>query len=287
MGHKTSLMTVQHARELAVAKHAGQRDRDSSLHIDHVARVANSVGADAALQRVAWLHDVLEDCDVASTDLRGRIPDVEVDAILLLTHVDDGEAYADYVQRIADAPGRAGELARAIKEADMLDNLRRCARDHDDALVQYANALTRLWKSRPAQHATAERTNLAPVTIKGVCLDSSSRVLLGRNKRGGWELPGGRPNTQEPFADCLTREIAEETGLRVTVLDLISAEPFEVIPGRWVNVITYGCELVDASRPIASDEHDRVAFLSVATLPPDQLPNVYRRAIERQLTHCG
>lgn len=39
----------------------------------------------------------------------------------------------------------AGELARAIKQADMLDNLRRCARDHDPAVLQYGRALAAMW----------------------------------------------------------------------------------------------------------------------------------------------
>ena len=61
MEDNTTAMTVRQARSLAVGAHGDQRDRDGSLHIDHVARVAGAVGAKAALQRVAWLHDVLED----------------------------------------------------------------------------------------------------------------------------------------------------------------------------------------------------------------------------------
>ena len=93
----------------------------------------------------------------------------------------------------------------------------------------------------------------APLTIKGVCLDVAGRVLLRRNGRGEWELPGGRPHVGETFPSCLIREIGEETGLAVEVADLIAAYPYEVLPGRWVNVIVYGCEIPDPVPPQTSD----------------------------------
>jgi hypothetical protein len=145
MTSEQSLMSVIEARELAVRVHADQRDRDGSFHIRHVARVAEAVPADDAHQRVAWLHDVLEDSDLSREDLGGQLEADELDALYLLTHSDPDEPYDNYVERIIGAPGAAGDLARAIKQADMLDNLRRCARDHDPAVAQYGRALGALW----------------------------------------------------------------------------------------------------------------------------------------------
>jgi (p)ppGpp synthase/HD superfamily hydrolase len=68
MGAEASWMSVMEARELAVREHTDQRNRDGSLHVDHVARVADGVPLAAAYQRAAWLHDVLEDSDVRGTD---------------------------------------------------------------------------------------------------------------------------------------------------------------------------------------------------------------------------
>ena len=107
--------------------------------------------------------------------------------------------------------------------------------------------------------------------------------MLCRNSRGHWELPGGRPALGEAFPACLIREIAEETGLAATVSDLIAAGPFEVLPGRWVNVIVYRCALVDDAQPVASHEHERIAFLDPSTLMPDELPEIYRRAIDAHI----
>jgi hypothetical protein len=145
MSTEKSIMSVTEARELAVRAHADQRDRDGSFHIGHVARVAEAVAADDAHRRVAWLHDVIEDSELTAEGLGDRLAADELDALRLLTHDELEEPYDDYVGRIIGAPGVAGDLARAIKQADMLDNLRRCARDHDALVAQYGRALAALW----------------------------------------------------------------------------------------------------------------------------------------------
>jgi hypothetical protein len=141
-------MSVTGARELAVRKHDEQRDFDGSLHIHHVARVAEAAPPDEACQRVAWLHDVIEDSDVTAENLRPHLAADEFQALLLLTHDDPDESYEHYVQRIIDEPGPAGNIARAVKEADLLDNLSRCARNHIPRVARYAGALSALWSSR-------------------------------------------------------------------------------------------------------------------------------------------
>jgi 8-oxo-dGTP pyrophosphatase MutT (NUDIX family) len=128
-----------------------------------------------------------------------------------------------------------------------------------------------------------ETTNLAPVMIKSVCLDADRRVLLCRNDRQEWELPGGRPELGESFPACLIREIGEETGISVTVQELIAAYPYEALPGGWINVIVYACAITDCAEPVASHEHDRVAFMNPGTLAAEQVPDGYHRAIESRL----
>jgi hypothetical protein len=147
MSTAKSIMSVTEARELAVRQHDDQRDRDGSFHIGHVARVAEAVPADDAHQRLAWLHDVLEDSELVAEDLGDQLAADELQALCLLTHDEAVEPYDDYVGRIIGTPGTAGDLARAIKQADMLDNLSRCARDHDPAVAQYGCALAALWSA--------------------------------------------------------------------------------------------------------------------------------------------
>ncbi|WP_223885698.1 NUDIX domain-containing protein [Nocardia colli] len=51
---------------------------------------------------------------------------------------------------------------------------------------------------------------LYSVSVKGVVV-RGGRVLLLKNERGEWELPGGRIEVDESPEECVTREIAEET----------------------------------------------------------------------------
>jgi 8-oxo-dGTP pyrophosphatase MutT (NUDIX family) len=121
--------------------------------------------------------------------------------------------------------------------------------------------------------------DVVPLTVKGVCLGDGGRVLLCRNHRDEWELPGGRPQRGEQFPACLRREVLEETGLTVAVKELLSAYPYEVLPGAWVNVITYGCTGHDGRSPKVSAEHAAVAFLDPRELRTLVLADGYQRAI--------
>lgn len=119
------------------------------------------------------------------------------------------------------------------------------------------------------------------LSVKGVCLSDTGDALLCRNWRDEWELPGGRSEPQESFEDCLLRELVEETGLAVEVCDAVDASGgLEVLPGRWVHIVAYGCRVRgDVALP-ASPEHQAVRFFGPRELAEISLPQVYRQAIE-------
>lgn len=48
------------------------------------------------------------------------------------------------------------------------------------------------------------------------------RVLLVKNRRGRWTLPGGRATQTEKLRETAKREVMEETGLKVVLRDRIS-----------------------------------------------------------------
>ena len=54
------------------------------------------------------------------------------------------------------------------------------------------------------------------VAVKGLLFDSDRRLAVVINSRGVAELPGGGWEGDETIGECITREIFEETGGRVT-----------------------------------------------------------------------
>jgi 8-oxo-dGTP pyrophosphatase MutT (NUDIX family) len=106
-----------------------------------------------------------------------------------------------------------------------------------------------------------------PVSIKGVLFTPQREVVLMRNERDEWELPGGRIEPDETPPRCLAREIAEELSLQVEVGSLIDAYLFEVIPGKRVFICTYQCTLVGEFTPKISAEHVEIGLFA-----PDNLP---------------
>lgn len=120
-----SKITVSHAiaAEL-VARHAhsGQVDKRSEPYVDHLEAVAAQVEGDDA-KATAWLHDIIEDTPIGEQDLRNMsFPKHVVEAVLLLTHTHESTRQ-EYLVRIRDAKGEAGELARAVKIADLRHNM--------------------------------------------------------------------------------------------------------------------------------------------------------------------
>jgi len=104
-----------------------------------------------------------------------------------------------------------------------------------------------------------------PISIKGVLIHEG-RVLLLLNERSEWDLPGGRPDPEEDHRATLKREVREEAGLEVSIGAQIEEHLFEVLPQRFVRIVSYACELSGSTEATLSHEH-----LDVRWVPLDEL----------------
>jgi 8-oxo-dGTP pyrophosphatase MutT (NUDIX family) len=119
-----------------------------------------------------------------------------------------------------------------------------------------------------------------PVSVKGVVL-RAGRVILLKNERDEWELPGGRLEIDETPEGCVVREITEELGLAVAVGPLLDCWIYEPLATRRVLIVAYGCTLVGDATARLSREHAALAWFDAGALDGIALPAGYRRAIAR------
>jgi 8-oxo-dGTP pyrophosphatase MutT (NUDIX family) len=127
--------------------------------------------------------------------------------------------------------------------------------------------------------------------VKGIALDSQDRVLLLKNEREEWELPGGRLEIGSPDGavprdaspeSAVEREIQEETGWEVKAGPLIDGGVwiYQPIPGRNVLIVTYGCTVLTPDQPpVISHEHSQLGMFTAAEVPALNMPDGYKQAI--------
>ena len=124
---------------------------------------------------------------------------------------------------------------------------------------------------------------------------AGGRTLLIRRGsaplEGQWSIPGGMLELGESIVEGVRRELAEETGIEVRVLELI--EVFErVIPGESGRIryhfviLDYLCEMVSGEARAASDVID-VAWAGEDELEKFALTPIATRVIRRAFEMAG
>lgn len=63
------------------------------------------------------------------------------------------------------------------------------------------------------------------VSLKALVFDDGHRLLALRNDAGSWELPGGGWEHSETLEQCMRREIREELGVEVALIDSATIHP--------------------------------------------------------------
>ena len=132
-----------------------------------------------------------------------------------------------------------------------------------------------------------------PLSIKGIIFREQRdgpEVLVLRNERQEWELPGGRTEDDETPEACLAREFKEETGLEVDIGPCVGKGVLTIAPphvpfATAVCVWAYGCYLRQNSmradqQVVISSEHQAWCWIPIAELRSmSDLPEPYKSSI--------
>jgi ADP-ribose pyrophosphatase YjhB (NUDIX family) len=113
-----------------------------------------------------------------------------------------------------------------------------------------------------------------PVVGVGAVVWRDDRVLLIRRgtppKQGAWSLPGGKQEWGETVATAAAREVWEETGVRITVGDVVAV--VDLIQRDEEDRIQYHYTLVDVlARWESGDAHAATDATDVAWVTLDEL----------------
>lgn len=117
-----------------------------------------------------------------------------------------------------------------------------------------------------------------PVSAKGILIRDNS-VLLVKNERQEWELPGGKLGSSESLIDCVSREFLEETGIAIEVGDLVTVWQYQVARNSRVIVVAYRCKAVGDCVPRVSPEHSQICFLPLSEFSSQEIEANTRAAI--------
>ena len=138
---------------------------------------------------------------------------------------------------------------------------------------------------RPAQSPPQDnQAHRFLVSVTGVVWHAH-RVVLLKNERDEWELPGGKLELGETPEDCVAREIAEEVGLHVKIGPLLDSWVYHIAAGVDVLILTYGCYPEPFSTVTHSPEHKAVGLFTVPEVHTLPMPTGYKKSIHAWAAH--
>jgi ADP-ribose pyrophosphatase YjhB (NUDIX family) len=128
------------------------------------------------------------------------------------------------------------------------------------------------------------------VDVRGAAFVDGRVLLVREISDGKWTLPGGWADVNQSAAECVVREIAEESGFEAKTLKLAAVRDYQKSghPPRNIDSIYkmfFICEITGGSAR-ASDETSEAAFFARDALPPLSLGRTTAVQIERMFQHA-
>jgi ADP-ribose pyrophosphatase YjhB (NUDIX family) len=128
------------------------------------------------------------------------------------------------------------------------------------------------------------------VDVRGAAFVDGRVLLVREISDGGWTLPGGWADIHQSAAECVVREIAEESGFEARALKLAAVRDYQKSghPPRNLDCIYklfFICEITGGAAR-ASDETSEVAFFARAALPQLSLGRVTAAQIAEMFRHA-
>ena len=124
------------------------------------------------------------------------------------------------------------------------------------------------------------------LTVRGIIRNDSGEILIVKRHPKSktdpemWELPGGKVEKGEHFADVLVREIKEETNLDVNVGDFCEAVQNDYSHKRTVQLMMY-LDDVEGSVEI-SEEHTEYMWASIEKIESLELSSSFKKVLEKR-----
>ena len=116
--------------------------------------------------------------------------------------------------------------------------------------------------------------------VKGIIVKENKFLILVK-PNGEPDLPGGRVEADEDLVNSLYREISEETGLKVEILDPFAQWSFMKNPGFLISGITYYCKYLAGTVEL-SPEHSEYNWISLGRIEDQQWKRPFYKTVKQR-----
>ena len=123
-----------------------------------------------------------------------------------------------------------------------------------------------------------------PISVKGIVFVNNKIVLL-KNERQEWELPGGKIEENESAEQCAIREIKEELAIDVQIVSLVDVWMYNIQSKIKVLIVSYVCKPIsmDEKKLKISNEHKELGLFTPEEISALNMPDGYKSSIKKAL----